>query len=48
LNSWFDEIGLVPLIESEVISGALATDNPNMRAEVTKYNYMPITVGHFT
>ncbi|XP_028404850.1 cytoskeleton-associated protein 5-like isoform X2 [Dendronephthya gigantea] len=34
LNSWFDEIGLVPLVESEVISGALATDNPNMRAEM--------------
>ncbi|CAB4025899.1 cytoskeleton-associated 5 isoform X1, partial [Paramuricea clavata] len=34
LNSWFDEIGLVPLIESEVISGALATENPNMRAEM--------------
>ncbi len=34
LNSLFEEMGLVPLIESEVISGALATDNPNMRAEV--------------
>ena len=34
LNAWYTEIGLAPMVEQEFISGALATENPNLRAEV--------------
>lgn len=35
LNAWYTEIGLSPMVEQEFISGALATENPNLRAEVS-------------
>ena len=34
LNAWHDQIGLTPLVEAEIISTALATENPNLRSEV--------------
>ena len=36
LNAWYNEIGLAPFIEGEVIFGALSTENPNLRTEVRK------------
>ena len=35
LNAWFDELTLVPLVEQEFLSTALATENPNLRVEVS-------------
>ena len=34
LNAWYDQIKLAPLVEAEIISTALATENPNLRSEV--------------
>ena len=34
LNAWHTEIGLASMVEQEFISSALATENPNLRAEV--------------
>ena len=35
LNAWLAEITLVPFVEQEFISNALATENPNLRTEVS-------------
>ena len=34
LNAWHAELTLTPFVEQELISTALATENPNLRAEV--------------
>lgn len=34
LNAWYDQIGLAPFIEGEIIFGALSTENPFLRTEV--------------
>ena len=49
LNAWHDQIGLTPLVEAEIISTALATENPNLRSEVPYVycvlHYMCVCVG---
>lgn len=40
LNAWHDQIGLVLLVEAEIISTALATENPNLRSEVLYYTHV--------
>ena len=45
LNAWFDELTLVPLVEQEFLSTALATENPNLRVEVSLvYMYVCVHV----
>lgn len=34
LNSWHTELGMVPMVEQEFFTTALATENPNLRGEV--------------
>lgn len=34
LNAWHTELGLVPMVEQEFLTTALATESPNLRAEV--------------
>ena len=40
LNAWHDQIKLPPLVEAEIISTALATENPNLRSEVLHYTHV--------
>ena len=35
MNKLFDEVTLSPFIETEIISNALTTDNPNLKTEVS-------------
>ena len=34
LNSWHTELGMVVMVEQEFFTTALATEHPNLRAEV--------------
>ena len=34
LDTWHTELGVVPMVEQEFFTNALATENPNLRAEV--------------
>lgn len=36
LNAWHTELGMVPMVDQEILSNALATENPNLRAEVRR------------
>ena len=36
LNAWLEQTGITCFVEGELFSTALATDNPNLRADVSE------------
>ena len=43
LNTWHAEVTFAYFVEMEFISGALATENPNLRTEVIDLEYVSAT-----